>query len=333
MGQMPLNNPPMLPNLNMPPGPMIGPNIHVNPNFARLRPHALPFGNPINQYPMGSGPPMNMMPYQGQMEMHPYHPSMAPMGGGRGSNSYGVRGGSPGFSHHNSISPPRRLPVSQQNNQRPIQPSPKRKVPNDGFDQKEPDSKKISVTNGKSSASDAKSTSSTQKNAEKSKVTGTTATTKDTSSPAAKASNSKQGTSTAVTSKAASAATKNKVASGSTSTKQPPKPAQKPTPKSTVRSLPTKPSVASSETSKSTASHSSAAGANKLTIGNVAEGVTKREIQDLANKVPGGISSITFDRSAQTAEVAFKTSEGAKLFRRKYNRSVLGGSNIVINFS
>ncbi|CAI2164511.1 19369_t:CDS:2 [Funneliformis geosporum] len=329
MGQMPLNNPSMLPNLNMPPGPMIGPNIHVNPNFARLRPHALPFGNPINQYPMGSGPPMNMMPYQGQMEMHPYHPSMAPMGGGRGnSNSYGVRGVSPGFSHHNSISPPRRLPVSQQNNQRPI-PSPKRKVPNDGFDQKEPDSKKISVTNGKSSAPDAKPTSSSQKNAEKSKVTVTTVTTKDTSGPAVKASNSKQGTATAITSKAASVATKNKVAptsdnrSGSTSTKQPPKPVQKPAPKNIIRSLPSKPSVASSETSKSTAAPSTAAssvGVNKLTIGNVVEGVTKRDIQDLANKIPGGILSITFDRSAQTAEVSFKTSEGAKLFRRKYNR-------------
>ncbi|CAJ0827135.1 8680_t:CDS:2 [Entrophospora sp. SA101] len=61
------------------PGQMIGPNIHVNPNFARLRPHVLPFGNPLMQYP--GGPHMNMLPYQGQMEIPQYHPSMNPMAG------------------------------------------------------------------------------------------------------------------------------------------------------------------------------------------------------------------------------------------------------------
>ncbi len=279
---------------------MIGPNIHVNPNFARLRPHALPFGNPINQYPMGSGgPPMNMMPYQGQMDMHPYHPSMTPMGGGRGNNNSYGRGGSPGFNHHGSIST-RRPQISQQNNnqpQRPTQSSPKRKVPNDGFDQKEPDSKKISVTNGKSPAPDANSASTSQKNAEKSKETSSPVTTKNTSSPTVvKASNSKQGTSTANTNKTTSAATKNKVTptsdnrSGSTSTKQTPKPVQKPAPKNITRNMPTKAADASPDTSKSTATSSAAlsAGGNKLTIGNVVERVTKRDIQDLANKVPGG---------------------------------------------
>src|SRR6266542_2761025 len=171
---------------------MIGPNIHVNPNFAgRLRPHTLPFGNPMSQYPMGSGPPMNMMPYQGQMDMHPYHhPSVTPMASGRGnSNSYGGRGGSPGF-NHNSASP--RRPTNQQNNnqtQRPMQPSPKRKVPNDGFDQKEPESKKTSVANGKSPVPDAKSALASQKNVEKKAVSSPAIK----SPPTAKASNSKQG--------------------------------------------------------------------------------------------------------------------------------------------
>jgi hypothetical protein len=301
---------------------MIGPNIHVNPNFARLRPHALPFGNPMSQYPMGSGgPPMNMMPYQGQMDMHPYHSSMTPIGSGRGNNSsYAGRGSSPGF-NHNTISP--RRPTSQQNSnqtQRPIQSSPKRKVPNDGFDQKEPDNKKISVTNGKSSVLDAKSIPPSQKNAEKSRAVSSP--TKSSSSPpAVKVSNSKQGTSTANTNKTISATTKNKIApvssntSGSISTKQAPKPTQKPAPKNTIRNAQSKASTASSphlkvssdadssiskstikagdvSTSKSTTKTGGApsSGGNKLTIGNVDERVTKRDIQDLANNVPGGFS-------------------------------------------
>ncbi|CAB4382482.1 unnamed protein product [Rhizophagus irregularis] len=337
MGQMPLNNPHMLP---IPHG-MIGPNIHVNPNFARLRPHTL-FGNPMSQYPIGSGgPPMNMMPYQGQMDMHPYHPSITPMGSGRGNNnSYGGRGGSPGF-NHNSISP--RRPANQQNNnqsQRPMQPSPKRKVPNDGFEQKEPDSKKISVTNGKSPVPDAKSVSALQKNVEKSKAVASPAT-KNSTSPAVKASNSKQGISTANTNKTSSAATKNKIApassnaTSSTSVKQTPKPVQKSTPKNTARNAPAKADAASTPTSKSTTKTDSApsSGGNKLTIRNVVKNVTRRDIQELANKVPIGFSAITFDRSAQTAEVEFETPEGAKMFRRMHNRSLLHGSNIVINFS
>ncbi|RIA97491.1 hypothetical protein C1645_752323 [Glomus cerebriforme] len=321
---------------------MIGPNIHVNPNFARLRPHTLPFGNPMGQYPMGSGgPPMNMMPYQGQMDMHPYHPSITTMASGRGNNnSYVGRGGSPGF--NSSISP--RRPTSQQNNnqsQRPMQPSPKRKVPNDGFDQKEPDSKKISVTNGKSSIPDAKSTSVSQKNVEKSKAVSSPVTKNSSIPPAVKTSNSKQGTSTANINKTASAAAKNKTApassntSSSTSAKQAPKSVQKPTPKNTAKNAPAKASAASSPSSKSTAKTdgASSSGGNKLTIRNVVKNVTKRDIQDLANKVPIGFSSITFDRSAQTAEVVFESTEGAKMFRRMHNRSLLYGSNIVINFS
>ena len=79
-------------------GQMIGPNIHVNPNFARLRPHVLPFGNPLMQYP--GGPHVNMLPFQGQMDIPQYHPSMNPMagggrvgsGGGNNNNSGGVNG-------------------------------------------------------------------------------------------------------------------------------------------------------------------------------------------------------------------------------------------------
>ncbi|GBB92013.1 hypothetical protein RclHR1_01950025 [Rhizophagus clarus] len=338
MGQMPLNNPPML----IPPG-MIGPNIHVNPNFARLRPHTLPFGNPMSQYPMGSGgPPMNMMPYQGQMDIHPYHPSITPMTSGRGNNnSYGGRGGSPGF-NHNSISP--RRPTNQQNNnqtQRPMQPSPKRKVPNDGFEQKEPDSKKISVANGKSPVPDTKSSSALQKNVEKNKAVPSPATKNSSSPPAAKVSNSKQGISITNTNKTASATAKNKIspasnsATSSTLVKQTSKPMQKPTPKNTARNASTKADAASSPISKPTTKADSApsSGGNKLTIRNVVKNVTRRDIQDLANKVPIGFSTITFDRSAQTAEVEFETPEGAKMFRRMHNRSLLHGSNIVINFS
>ncbi|CAG8437232.1 5079_t:CDS:2 [Diversispora eburnea] len=135
MGQIPMGNP-MIPNL---PGPIIGPNIHVNPNFARLRPHAFSFTNPVTQFqPIGSGGPhMNMMPYQNQMDIPPFHPPMGPMVGGRsGNNNSFSRGGST-FNHHaiSSLS--------------------KRKTPADGFEQKEPANKR-NATNGKSVVQDNK---------------------------------------------------------------------------------------------------------------------------------------------------------------------------------
>jgi hypothetical protein len=176
-----------------------------------------------------------------------------------------------------------------------MQPSPKRKVPNDGFEQKEPDSKKISVTNGKSPVPDAKSASALQKNVEKSKAVSSPATKNSSSPPGVKASNSKQGISIANTNKTASAAAKNKIApasSSSTSVKQTSKPVQKPTPKNTARNAPAKADAASSPTSKSTTKTDStpSSGGNKLTIRNIVKNVTRRDIQDLANQVPIGFS-------------------------------------------
>ncbi|CAJ0844932.1 21451_t:CDS:2 [Entrophospora sp. SA101] len=121
------------------PGQMIGPNIHVNPNFARLRPHVLPFGNPLMQYP--GGPHMNMLPYQGQMEIPQYHPSMNPMAGRvarRQMNS------SPSGANQQQ-----RHPSSQSQTSSSSSPS-KRKFPDNGFEQKESDNKRSSTSNNNS---------------------------------------------------------------------------------------------------------------------------------------------------------------------------------------
>ncbi|CAJ0759959.1 17866_t:CDS:2, partial [Entrophospora sp. SA101] len=117
-------------------GQMIGPNIHVNPNFARLRPHVLPFGNPLMQYP--GGPHMNMLPYQGQMEIPQYHPSMNPMAARRQMNS------SPSGANQQQ-----RHPSSQSQTSSSSSPS-KRKFPDNGFEQKESDNKRSSTSNNNS---------------------------------------------------------------------------------------------------------------------------------------------------------------------------------------
>ncbi|CAG8469884.1 16095_t:CDS:2 [Acaulospora morrowiae] len=349
---IPMGNP-MIPNMNIP-GPMIGPNIHVNPNFARLRPHALPFANQMGQFPpMGSGgPPMNMMPFQGQMDISPFHPSMSPMGGRGNNNSFAARGGNSAFNHHSAL--PSRRPVGQQqNNQNPRMTSsslPKRKTPVDGFEQKEPANKK-NAANGKSVASETKpaaSTTNTQKVVDRTKPVPVN-TGKDSSSTHSER-NFKSGLPTPAntnattttkpklnTTPAALASTSSTSSSKSTnkpisrqiqktaSTKAVPKPVVKTS--SAVNS-----STQATSQTKSTVNANNgktAAGSNRLTIANVDESVTKRDLQTLANSIPGGFSSITLDRTGHSAEIAFKTVEGAKLFRRIHNRSQLGGSNIV----
>nr|CAG8529661.1 7280_t:CDS:2 [Entrophospora candida] len=222
------------------PGQMIGPNIHVNPNFARLRPHVLPFGNPLMQYP--GGPHMNMLPYQGQMEIPQYHPSMNPMAGRvarRQMNS------SPSGANQQQ-----RHPSSQSQTSSSSSPS-KRKFPDNGFEQKESDNKRSSTSNNNSF----------------------------------------------------------------NNTRNLGRPITKVAPQST------------------TPSSTGGSNSNKLIISNVDENVTKRELQALASNVPGGPLSIIINRESSSAEIIFKTLDGAKLFRRKYNRSVLGSSNIIINFS
>ncbi|RHZ50932.1 hypothetical protein Glove_487g15 [Diversispora epigaea] len=415
MGQIPMGNP-MIPNLS---GPIIGPNIHVNPNFARLRPHAFPFANPVTQFqPIGSGGPhMNMMPYQNQMEIPPFHPSMGPMVGGRGGNNNSFSRGGSTFNHHNAMSSRRQVNQQQSNNnnnnqnQRTIPSSlSKRKTPADGFEQKEPANKR-NATNGKSVVQDNKDNNKsnasntvdrTNKTAnttsEKTLKSGipTLATNKEPSLSSIKTkSNSNLATSgSASNSKPTSAKsvlkqvqrpvknnsiksqtvfnTSSNVKSVAKSSVKPPS-AQNTTSKPTLSS--SKPVTSSSKPAtslKSTLSKSTTqitsnaksvneksasntttnnttttnittnaanaggkvlAASNKLKISNVGDSVTKRELQSLASAVPGGFSLITLERVDNSAEITFKTLDGARIFRRKHNRSQLGGSNVVINFS
>ncbi|KAF0435106.1 hypothetical protein F8M41_004820 [Gigaspora margarita] len=314
-------------------GPMIGPNIHVNPNFARLRPHALPFINPMTQYHMGAGGhPMNMIPYQGQMEMPHYHSPM----GGRGNNAFMARGVNPVFGHHNNSMSTRKPANQQSNMQRTTQATPsKRKAPNDGFDQKEQDNKKTVTTNGKPQTPENKSTTSpSQKNVDRAKTSSTTTTAKN-SSNSIPEKPSKPGISSPNTNKALATKLKRRTdtppseSTSASKSMQDSKLTTKSVPKTTPNSLP---EAVPSKSSSSNANGPMANGTNKLTIDNL-DGVNKRELQTMAGGVPGGFTSVTVDRVARTAEIIFKTVDGAKMFRRKYNRSVLGKSNIIINFS
>ncbi|CAG8440202.1 2436_t:CDS:2 [Dentiscutata heterogama] len=296
-----------------------------------LRPHALPFVNPMTQYHMGAGGhPMNMMPFQGQMEIPPY-----PMGG-RGNNAFIPRGGNPVFGHHNNPMSSRKPANQQSNAQRTTQAiPPKRKAPNDGFDQKEQDNKKTATTNGKSQASENKSTSSPQKNVDRAKTSLTTTTAKN-SSNSIPEKPSKLGISSPTTNKAPATKLKRRtdtLPSESTSTSKSTQDS-----KSTIKSVPKNTPNSLSEVVPSKSPTTNASGpmtnsSNKLTIDNIDDRVNKRELQTMAGSVPGGFTLVTVDRVARSAEITFKTVEGAKMFRRKYNRSVLGKSNIIINFS
>ncbi|CAG8695192.1 11959_t:CDS:2, partial [Gigaspora margarita] len=319
IGQMSMGNSSMIPNLSNMPGPMIGPNIHVNPNFARLRPHALPFINPMTQYHMGAGGhPMNMIPYQGQMEMPHYHSPM----GGRGNNAFMARGVNPVFGHHNNSMSTRKPANQQSNMQRTTQATPsKRKAPNDGFDQKEQDNKKTVTTNGKPQTPENKSTTSpSQKNVDRAKTSSTTTTAKN-SSNSIPEKPSKPGISSPTTNKTLATKLKRRTdtppseSTSASKSMQDSKLTTKSVPKTTPNSLP---EAVPSKSSSSNANGPMANGTNKLTIDNL-DGVNKRELQTMAGGVPGGFTSVTVDRVARTAEIIFKTVDGAKMFRRKYN--------------
>ncbi|CAG8614700.1 17613_t:CDS:2 [Racocetra fulgida] len=104
-----------------------------------------------------------------------------------GINAFIARGGNPIFGHHNNSMSARKSANQQQNTQRTTQATtqatpPKRKAPNDGFEQKEQDVKKAVATNGKSQALENKSTTSpSQKNVDRIKTPSTTITTKNSS--------------------------------------------------------------------------------------------------------------------------------------------------------
>jgi len=49
-------------------------------------------------------------------------------------------------------------------------------------------------------------------------------------------------------------------------------------------------------------------------------------------KSEGDIKHISFDPEKLTAEITFDSSDSAVFFRRKHNRTMLDGSNIVISF-
>ncbi|CAG8549071.1 10228_t:CDS:2 [Paraglomus brasilianum] len=70
-----------------------------------------------------------------------------------------------------------------------------------------------------------------------------------------------------------------------------------------------------------------------VVISNITGDVTQREIQRMASEVPNGYLTVQIDRVGQKASIVFKSPEGAKIFRRKFNKSVLGGVNIDIKIT
>ncbi|KAI7849070.1 hypothetical protein BDC45DRAFT_521459 [Circinella umbellata] len=86
------------------------------------------------------------------------------------------------------------------------------------------------------------------------------------------------------------------------------------------------PVVGGGETSVPTTGKSST-----LLIKNLSDSTTESDIREFGQAIPGGITHITFDK--QQAKVTLKDPQSAVLFRRKYNRTSLKGSHIIISFS
>ncbi|KAI9488662.1 hypothetical protein BDB00DRAFT_847329 [Zychaea mexicana] len=70
---------------------------------------------------------------------------------------------------------------------------------------------------------------------------------------------------------------------------------------------------------------------NKLLIKNLSDSTTEADIRQFGQSVPGGIAHVELGK--QQATVTLMDPESAVLFRRKYNRTALNGSHIVISFS
>ncbi|KAI9270587.1 hypothetical protein BDA99DRAFT_324259 [Phascolomyces articulosus] len=71
--------------------------------------------------------------------------------------------------------------------------------------------------------------------------------------------------------------------------------------------------------------------ATTLLIKNLSDSTTEADIRQFGQAIPGGITHVALDK--QQAKVTLKNPESAVLFRRKYNRTALKGSHIVISFS
>ncbi|KAI7875948.1 hypothetical protein K492DRAFT_172944 [Lichtheimia hyalospora FSU 10163] len=103
---------------------------------------------------------------------------------------------------------------------------------------------------------------------------------------------------------------------------------KRPASNETVSSLQKQPATPSSPIPISTTGKSS-----KLVISNLSDAVTVKEIRALGQTVQGGIKDIDIDRDTQKATVTFNNAEAAVIFRRKYNRSLLGENHIQVSFA
>ncbi|KAI8574935.1 hypothetical protein K450DRAFT_264068 [Umbelopsis ramanniana AG] len=72
---------------------------------------------------------------------------------------------------------------------------------------------------------------------------------------------------------------------------------------------------------------------SRLVIGNLAADVPETELHRLGKVVPGGIKELQVDRPAGKATLSFQTIDAAVTFRRKYNRTLVGGQHITVSFT
>ncbi|CAG8483814.1 10455_t:CDS:2 [Paraglomus occultum] len=322
---------------------MLSHNIHVNPSFAgRVRPFGMIFP------PFGAAAPM--MNYQGPMT-----PQFIGRTNGfprnNGLNSFGQ--------HHLHMQHNQHVGQHGQHNQlvpqndwrltQISQMASKRKTPTDGFEQKEQDANKRTVAKSMNKNTSASANLSPKSANNVSSNINATASAKTVTNAAAKtvANASAKTVANAAAKTVANASAKTVAnAAAKTVTNTAAKTVANASAK-TVANAAAK-SAASAITRPSRAHNEAGRGNNAnagikteikplpgthVVISNITGDVTQREIQRMASEAPNGYLTVQIDRVGEKASIVFKSPEGAKIFRRKFNKSVLGGVNVDIKIT
>ncbi|KAG9296366.1 hypothetical protein G9A89_014958 [Geosiphon pyriformis] len=355
MGQIPMSHSQMMhPMSDIRP---IRPNIHINPRFAGNMPlHAFQFPPMMGQFP-GPNEHMNVMPFQAQIDSF-YQQPLPPIPTGPGSNKPYISRGN-GF-NHSSQRRPQHIQQSRPQPEPIVSPkAAKRKDPSDGHSQQEaPSFKRVPAPEKRSVAPATTSLASAntkddspvvlidEKNNGDTRNSRENKADKNVALPKASSTTTTQNSQNLTMSTTASNSSSLPISSGH------PKGSIKKSPRNAVAPYSLRSSATDSYTARDNATlsreitssvPSSSNNSNnpksftkkeptRLKLQNISHSVTQKELRKMADQF-GGAVSLQIDRQDCTALIDFKNTDNAKLFRRMFNRSLLAGANIVVNFA